>query len=71
MFVGKGDELADTTDNQWAYGQMKNAVKFYKEYDMGHLTFMIAKDMSYLTTDVMNILRQYHPANDVADVVLE
>lgn len=67
MFVGQKDELADTTDNHWAHDKMGDkAVKFYKEYNLGHLSFLIANDMSYFTTDVMNILRQYHPTNEMA-----
>lgn len=67
MFVGQKDELADTADNQWAHEKMGDkAVKFYKEYNLGHLSFLVANDMSFFTTDVMNILRQYHPANDGA-----
>lgn len=51
---------------------MKNAVKYYKEYDLGHLSFMVAKDMSYLTTDMMNILTQYHPSNNnEAELIFE
>jgi hypothetical protein len=60
MFVGKKDKLADDIDNQWAHGQMKGDVKFYKEYDLGHLSFMVAKDMSYFTHDVMDVLKQHH-----------
>lgn len=56
MLVGKSDELATDTDNEWADSVMQNGVKFYKEYPLGHLSFMVAKDMSYLTTDVMSLL---------------
>jgi len=61
MFVGKDDELADVTDNEWAHQTMGPAVVYYNEYMMGHLTFMIAKDMSYFTVDAMNILKKYQP----------
>jgi len=60
MFVGRKDKLADEVVNQWAHEQMKGDVKFYKEYDLGHLSFMVAKDMSYFTQDVMNVLKQHH-----------
>lgn len=56
MFVGTKDGLADDIDNQWAYEQMKKDVVFYKEYELSHLSYMVAKDMSYFTEDVMNIL---------------
>ena len=57
MFVGKKDELATDTANQWARDTMKDVVKFYKEYELGHLSFVVGKDMSYFTTDVLNLLR--------------
>ena len=60
MFVGNTDQLATVDDNRWAKTQLAT-LKFYKEYSLGHLSFMIGKDMSYFTVDVMNILKQYHP----------
>jgi hypothetical protein len=62
MFVGTSDQLATIDDNRWAKTQLSSLV-FYKEYALGHLSFMIAQDMSYFTTDVMNLLQQYHPAS--------
>ncbi len=62
MFVGSSDQLATVDDNRWAKTQM-STITFYKEYSLGHLSFMIAKDMSYFTMDVMNLLTQYHPAH--------
>ena len=38
------------------------AVKLYKEYRLGHVAFMIGKDMSYFKQDVVNFLQQYHPS---------
>ena len=55
MFVGNKDELADVKDNKWALEQMKNAAVHYQEYNLGHMTFMIGKDMSYFF-DVIDIL---------------
>ncbi len=47
MFVGSKDELADAKDNEWAKTQLTKSLVFYQEYPLGHLTFMVAKDMSY------------------------
>jgi hypothetical protein len=58
MFVGNVDKLADPQDALWAYKEIGTPVVFYKEYDAGHLTFMIGKDMSYFN-DVMALLAQY------------
>ena len=70
MFVGTSDQLATVDDNQWAKTQLTQVLKFYKEYPLGHLSFMIAKDMSYFK-DVFNMLNQYHPATTVATSFLE
>jgi hypothetical protein len=61
MFVGQKDELADPIDNEWAYGQMEKAVVFYHEYNLGHLSFLVAEDMSYFTVDAMNLIKKYSP----------
>ena len=62
MFVGNVDKLADPEDALWAYKEIGTPVVFYKEYNAGHLTFMIGKDMSYFN-DVMALLAQYQPLN--------
>jgi len=60
LFVGTSDQLATVDDNRWAKTQLAT-LKFYKEYSLGHLSFMIGRDMSYFSVDVMNLLKQYHP----------
>jgi hypothetical protein len=62
MFVGQDDELADQTDNEWAHQALGPAVIFYHEYALGHLSFMVAKEMSWFTVDAMTILSHYHPS---------
>lgn len=61
MIVGKADKLADPQDAEWTRDTIGKAVIHYQEVEGGHLTFMIAKDMTYWTTDVMNILNTYSP----------
>jgi lysosomal acid lipase/cholesteryl ester hydrolase len=56
MFVGTHDGLADPYDNQWAHGQMGSAVIFYHEYTLSHLSFMVARDMSFWTVDAMYLI---------------
>lgn len=41
---------------------MSKAVEFYKEYPLGHLAFLTAKDMSYFTVDVMEVIQKYSPS---------
>lgn len=66
MFVGTADELATVDDNRWAKPQLKTLVH-YKEYPLGHLSFMVAKDMSYFN-DVMTLVKKYNPLSEEAPV---
>jgi len=70
MFVGLGDELADTTDNEYARDLMGNAVVFYHEYNLGHMSFLVAKDMSFFTVDAMTIIKKYNPLPTVTETFL-
>lgn len=54
LFVGSSDKLAVIEDVRELQKSLKKNV--YKEYQLGHLSFMIAKDMSYLR-DAMNIIK--------------
>lgn len=48
LFVGKSDELATVTDAEWIVKNLGyNAMKHYEEVEGGHLSFLLAKDMSY------------------------
>jgi hypothetical protein len=59
MFVGTSDELATVDDNRWAKTQLTNVLIHYKEYPLGHLSFMVAKDMSYFN-DVMSLIHSHN-----------
>jgi len=59
LFVGTSDQLATVEDNRKAKTQL-STLAFYQEYSMGHMSFMVAKDMSYFN-DVMALVRKYHP----------
>ena len=61
MFVGQADKLADVTDAQWIREQLGDHVVHYQEIVGGHISFLIGKDMSYFTNDVINLLSKYHP----------
>ena len=60
MFGGETDHLADQQDVEWTHGQLNHTTIFYKQYPLGHLSFAIAKDMSYFTRDVMAIVNTYN-----------
>ncbi len=65
MFVGTADELATVEDNRWAKTQL-NTLVHYKEYPLGHLSFMVAKDMTYFQ-DAMNLIKKYNPLTQEAE----
>ena len=61
LFVGQSDKLADVEDAQWIKSQLGDKAVHYQEIVGGHISFMIGKDMSYFTEDVIGLLSQYHP----------
>lgn len=69
LFAGKADKLADVEDAQWVRDTIGDAVVHYQEIEGGHISFMIGKDMSYFTNDVMGLLQQYHPLPQVESAV--
>jgi hypothetical protein len=66
MFVGSVDTLADPKDSEWTRNEIGSPVVHYQEILGGHLTFMIGKDMTWFSQDVMGIIEQYHPVSEVA-----
>lgn len=50
---------------------MTNDVVFYKEYSLGHLSFMVANDMTYFTQDVMSLFKTYHPIPSNIDYFMQ
>lgn len=60
IFYGKYDKLADPVDVQWLITQLGSNVIFHQEYEFGHLSFAISKDMSYFTDTAMGILNKYN-----------
>lgn len=58
LLQGNSDLNADPVDVQWLYDQITDQVVFRQMYNLGHLSFTLAKDMSYFT-DVVNLLEQY------------
>jgi hypothetical protein len=54
LHSGTLDPLADPEDVKWLLTQLKNVV-FHKEYNLGHMSFTIATDMSYFD-DVLKLV---------------
>ena len=65
MFVGKYDLLGDVKDARWAHDQIINKgwgsdiLVHYEEFAAGHCSFMVGKDMSYLT-NVLKVMDRYN-----------
>mmetsp|Transcript_35515 Transcript_35515/g.54332 ORF Transcript_35515/g.54332 Transcript_35515/m.54332 type:complete len:452 (+) Transcript_35515:19-1374(+) len=65
VFSGSKDLLADPKDVAWTVSQFQpDNVVFNHEYYLGHMSFGIAKDMSWFEVDLMAILNHY---NDKCD----
>ena len=60
MFAGEKDLVADPKDVEWTYQQLKKHTVFYHQYYLGHMSFAIAKDMSWFDVDAMAILNHYN-----------
>jgi hypothetical protein len=52
--------LADAKDVAWTHEQLKAKTIFFHEYYLGHMSFAIAKDMSWFTVDTMAIVNYYN-----------
>ena len=65
LFQGSLDRLANPTDVEWLATQIPDALVFREMYPLGHLSFLIALDMSWFSVDVMNLVNQY-ATNDLA-----
>ena len=54
---GSLDKLADPTDNKWLNEQLGSNVIYFKYYELGHMGFLLAKDMQFMM-DVIDLLKQ-------------
>lgn len=59
LFVGEYDNLATPEDNAWLRTQISDKLVWDQTYPLGHLSFTLAKDMSFFTEDVMNLVNEY------------
>jgi hypothetical protein len=59
LFSGKYDILSCPKDVEWLANELnKDVVVYYKEYELGHDSFIIGKDMSYMN-DVIDTINKY------------
>ena len=57
--MGTQDKLSTVPDTKLLKEELGERTSFYKEYNLGHLSFMIEKDMEYFE-DVVSILKDHH-----------
>jgi hypothetical protein len=62
LIAGSKDHLSTGEDTRWALYELSQQVVLYKEFNLGHLSYFLSKDMSYFRDDVMGVLSKYHPA---------
>lgn len=60
VFYGEYDKVATVSNVEWAIGKMQDAIVYAHKYPLGHMSFMMARDMSFFTDDVMSILNGYN-----------
>ena len=63
LFVADSDKIGDPTDAQKINAAISEHVVQYKEIPGGHWTFVVGKDMSWFSEDVMGLLTKYHPVS--------
>ena len=57
MFVAKTDLISTLEDTEWTRDSIgKPSVIHYQEIDGGHASFLIGKNMTFFSEDVMNII---------------
>jgi len=63
LFSGSLDNLADPVDVANLSRWISDKIVFQKQYHLDHFSFVIAKDMSYFTEDVVSVLQKFNPTN--------
>jgi hypothetical protein len=65
MFCGTGDKLAQPEDYLWLRDQLVNAeIVHFKEYDAGHLWFLIPAWKQEYFSSMFNLISKINPHYD-------
>ena len=56
MIVGEYDLLSSEKDNEWLQDELGDNVIFYNTYPLGHTSFLISEDMTYIK-DTIEVLK--------------
>lgn len=59
LFQGDTDRLADELDVEWLSTQISGSIVFRQLYSLGHMSFTLAKDMTWFKVDAVNLVNQY------------
>ena len=59
LIAGKLDKLADLADIAWLKTKIEDHVIFYDEFALGHLSYSLAKDMTWFSETVMGLISQF------------
>jgi len=61
LLCGREDLLASPKDYMWLAKQLEdvNACKLFKEYDLGHLGFVVPPEGATVTQDILDLCNQY------------
>ena len=61
IYAGELDELADVLDIEWFRDQIgPTSIVDYKKYEkVGHLGFVINKDMTYFKRDIIPVIQRF------------
>ena len=60
LFIGQYDLLATVKDNELLKQKLNEDMLVWDQvYPLGHLSFVLAKDMSFFTQDVVNLVSKY------------
>jgi len=74
MFCGATDKLASTHDYMWLRDELaaNNNCIFYKEYDFGHLAFLMPANKA-IFNEMFALMRRYNPLyrNDIVPILTE
>lgn len=71
IFAGEKDLITKLEDTQWAMAQLTKSLVHYSVHDLGHVSYFIARDMSYFSIDVMDMLFQFMPLHKKVQELLD
>jgi len=57
QIVGEEDHISTPLDNHWLNSQLESSVEYYGSFRIGHYSFILGKDMSYLE-EIIKLFKQ-------------